>query len=243
MQIFRSSNPTLNENIFQKSLQIDQTEVMTERGTLNKFGFMFLLVLASSVFTWNAFYQGKDVLPWVIGSAIIGFIIAIVISFVPRYAPYLSPAYGLVKGVFLGGISATFNYAFAEKAPGIVMQAVVLTFGVVIAMFFLYRFKIIKATQQFKMGVVMATAGIALFYLISIVLQLFGIPMLLIHQGTTLGIAFSFFVVAIAALNLILNFDMIDKGVEMGAPKYMEWYAAFGLLVTIIWLYLEILRL
>jgi uncharacterized YccA/Bax inhibitor family protein len=148
-----------------------------------------------------------------------------------------------VKGVFLGGISAVFNYAFAEKAPGIVMQAVVLTFGVVIAMFLLYRFKIIKATQQFKMGVVMATAGIAMFYLISIVLQLFGIPMVLIHQGTTLGIAFSFFVVAIAALNLILNFDMIEKGVEMGAPKYMEWYAAFGLLVTIIWLYLEMLRL
>jgi uncharacterized YccA/Bax inhibitor family protein len=243
MQIFKSSNPTLNENIFQKSLQIDQTEVMTESGTLNKFGFMFLLVLASSTFTWSAFYQGKNILPWAIGSAIIGFILAIVISFVPRYAPYLSPAYALVKGVFLGGISAVFNYAFAEKAPGIVMQAVVLTFGVVIAMFLLYRFKIIKATQQFKMGVVMATAGIALFYLISIVLQLFGIPMVLIHQGTTLGIAFSFFVVAIAALNLILNFDMIEKGVEMGAPKYMEWYAAFGLLVTIIWLYLEMLRL
>jgi uncharacterized YccA/Bax inhibitor family protein len=243
MAIFNSSNPTLNESIFQKSLPIDQTEVMTERGTLNKFGFLFVLVLASASFTWSAFYQGKNVLPWVIGAAIIGFILALVTSFVPKYAPYTSPPYALVQGVFLGGISSVFNYAFAEKAPGIVMQAVALTFGVVIAMFLLYRFRIIKVTEQFKMGVVMATLGIGLFYLIAIVLQMFGIPMVLIHEGTTLGIVFSLFVVAIAALNLILNFDMIEKGVAMGAPKYMEWYGAFGLLVTIIWLYLEMLRL
>src|SRR6476659_5727175 len=115
------------------------------------------------------------------------------------------------------------------------MQAVVLTFGVVIAMFCLYRFRVIKVTEQFKMGVVMATVGIVFFYLIAIVLRYFGIPMLLINEGSTIGIGFSLFVVAIAALNLILNFDMIEKGVAMGAPKYMEWYGAFGLLVTIIW--------
>jgi len=243
MALFNSSNPTLNESIFQKSLQVDQTDVMTERGTLNKFGYLFLLVLASSSFTWSAFYQGKNVIPWVIGAAIIGFCIAIVTAFVPRYAQYLSPIYALVQGVFLGGISAKYNYAFAEKAPGIVMQAVVLTFGVVIAMFCLYRFRVIKVTEQFKMGVVMATVGIVFFYLIAIVLRYFGIPMLLINEGSTIGIGFSLFVVAIAALNLILNFDMIEKGVAMGAPKYMEWYGAFGLLVTIIWLYLEMLRL
>ena len=243
MAIFNSSNPTLNESIFQKSLQVDQTEVMTERGTLNKFGFLFLLVLASSSFTWSAFYQGKYVIPWAVAAAIIGFILAIITSFVPKYAPYLSPAYALAQGVFLGAISAEFNYSFAQKAPGIVMQAVVLTFGVVIAMFCLYRFRIIKVTEQFKMGVVMATAGIALFYVIAIVMRFFGIPMLLINEGSTIGIVFSLFVVAIAALNLILNFDMIEKGVAMGAPKYMEWYGAFGLLVTIIWLYLEMLRL
>jgi uncharacterized YccA/Bax inhibitor family protein len=243
MAIFKSSNPTLNESIFQKSLQVDQTEVMTERGTLNKFGFLFILVLAASSFTWSAFYQGKDVTPWVIGAAIVGFILAIITSFTPKYAPYLSPAYALVQGVFLGGISALFNYAFKDKAPDIVMQAVVLTFGVAIAMFFLYRFRIIKVTEQFRMGVVMATAGIALFYLIAIVLRFFGIHMALINEGGTIGIVFSLFVVAIAALNLILNFDMIEKGVAMGAPKYMEWYGAFGLLVTIIWLYLEMLRL
>jgi uncharacterized YccA/Bax inhibitor family protein len=224
-------------------LQVDQTEVMTERGTLNKFGFLFLLVLASSTFTWGAFYQGKNVLPWMIGAAIGGFILAIITSFTPKWSSYLSPAYALLQGVFLGGISALFNYSFAEKAPGIVMQAVVLTFGVVIAMYLLYRFRIIQATQKFKMIVVTATAGIAIFYVISIILQFFGIPMVLLHEGTTLGIGVSLFIVAIAALNLILNFDMIEKGVEMGAPKYMEWYGAFGLLVTIIWLYLEILRL
>jgi len=243
MAIFKSSNPTLNESIFQKSLQIDQSEVMTERGTLNKFGFLFVLVLAAATFTWGAFYQGKNVLPWIIGSVIVGFILALVTSFVPRYAAYLSPAYALVQGVFLGGISAYYNFAFAEKAPGIIMQAVLLTFGVVISMFLLYRFQIIKATEQFKTGVIMATGGIALFYLLAIVLRLFGIPIVMLHEGSTIGIVFSFFVVAIAALNLILNFDMIEKGVQIGAPKYMEWYGAFGLLVTIIWLYLEILRL
>lgn len=243
MAIFKSSNPTLSESVFQKSLQIDQSEVMTERGTLNKFGFLFVLVLASATFTWGAFYQGKNVLPWIIGAVIVGFILALVTSFVPKYAAYLSPAYALVQGVFLGGISSYYDFAFAEKAPGIIMQAVLLTFGVVIAMFLLYRFQIIKATEQFKTGVIMATGGIALFYLLAIVLRLFGIPIVMLHEGTTIGIVFSFFVVAIAALNLILNFDMIERGVQMGAPKYMEWYSAFGLLVTIIWLYLEILRL
>ena len=243
MELFKSGNPALNEKFFQKSLQVDQSEVMTERGTLNKFGLLFLLVLASSSFTWSAFYQGKNVLPWIIGSAIVGLILALVISFRPRLSAYLVPVYGLVEGVFVGGISAYYNFAFAETAPGIVMQAVGLTFGVVIAMYLLYRFRIIKATQKFKAIVFTATAGIALFYLLGIVLRFFGIQMVMIHESTMLGIGFSLFVVAIAALNLIIDFDMIENGVAMGAPKYMEWFGAFGLLVTIVWLYIEILRL
>ena len=243
MELFKSGNPALNQKFFEKSLQVDQTEVMTERGTLNKFGFIFLLVLASASFTWSAFYQGKNVLPWILISAIGGLILAFVISFRPKWSSYLVPAYGLLEGVFVGGISAYYNYAFAEKAPGIVMQAVGLTFGVVIAMYLLYRFRIIRATEKFKAVIFTATAGIALFYGLAIILRLFGIQMPLIHESTTLGIGFSLIVVAIAALNLILDFDMIENGVAMGAPKYMEWFGAFGLLVTIVWLYIEILRL
>jgi uncharacterized YccA/Bax inhibitor family protein len=243
MELFKSGNPTLKEKYFQNSLVIDQSDVMTERGTMNKFAILFLLVMATSIFTWNSFYQGKNILPWIIGSAIVGLILALIISFTPRWAAYLVPIYGLVEGVFVGGISAYYNYAFAEQAPGIVMQAVGLTFGVVIAMYLLYRFRIIKATQKFKSIVFTATAGIAVFYLLSWILRMFGISMPFIHESTTIGIGISLFIVAIAALNLILDFDMIENGVAMGAPKYMEWYGAFGLLVTIVWLYLEILRL
>jgi uncharacterized YccA/Bax inhibitor family protein len=182
-------------------------------------------------------------LPWIIASAIGGFILAIVICFTPRWASYLVPVYGLIEGVFVGGISAYYNHAFAEQAPGIVMQAVGLTFGVVIAMYLLYRFRIIKATQRFKSIVFTATAGIAVFYLLGWVLRIFGLQMPFIHESTTIGIGISLVIVAVAALNLILDFDMIENGVAMGAPKYMEWYGAFGLLVTIVWLYLEILRL
>jgi uncharacterized YccA/Bax inhibitor family protein len=243
MELFKSGNPALNQKFFQKSLQVDQSEVMTERGTLNKFGLLFLLVLASSSFTWSAFYKGTNVLPWIIISAIVGLILALVISFRPIWSAYLVPAYGLVEGVFVGGISAYYNFAFAEKAPGLVMQAVGLTFGVVIAMYLLYRFRIIKATEKFKAIIFTATAGIALFYVLALLLSLFGIQIPLIHESTMMGIGFSLVVVAVAALNLIIDFDMIENGVAMGAPKYMEWFGAFGLLVTIVWLYIEILRL
>ena len=243
MSLFKSGNPTLNEKMFEKTLQVDQSDVMTERGTLNKFGFLLIMVIASASFTWSAFSKGKDVTSWMIGAAIVGLILAIVICFKPRLSGYLAPAYGLVQGVFVGGISAIYNYAFAEQAPGIVMQAVGLTFGVVIAMFLLYRFGIIKATQKFKTIIFTATAGIAVFYLLAFILRFFGVQMPLIHESSGIGIAFSLFVVAIAALNLILDFDMIENGVRMGAPKFMEWFGAFGLLVTIVWLYIEILRL
>jgi uncharacterized YccA/Bax inhibitor family protein len=243
MALFKSGNPTLSQKFFQKSLQADSAEVMTERGTLNKFGFLFLMVMAGAAFTWNAFYQGKDVFPWMIAGAIGGLIIALIISFKPKWSPYLAPAYGILEGVFVGGISAYFNFAFAETAPGIVMQAVGLTFGVVIAMFLLYNFGVIKATQRFKSIVITATLGIALFYALALILRLFGIQMPLIHDSGMWGIGFSLLVVGIAAMNLILDFDMIEEGAAMGAPKYMEWYGAFGLMVTIVWLYIEILRL
>lgn len=246
MAIFKSGNPALSEKTFQQSIVVNQSEVMTERGTLNKFFLLFLLVMATASFTWSAYYQGRDVMPWILVGAIGGLITAVVLTFKPVWANFLAPVYALFEGAFIGGISAYYNFAFKDAATsggGIVMQAVGLTFGVVIAMYLLYRFRIIKATEKFKAVIVTATAGIAIFYLLALVLRLFHIDMPLIHSSGTMGIVFSLVVVAIAALNLILDFDRIETGVSMGAPKYMEWYGAFGLLVTIVWLYLEILRL
>ncbi|HEX4850391.1 MAG TPA: Bax inhibitor-1/YccA family protein, partial [Puia sp.] len=150
MAIFKSGNPTLSEKAFQNTVVVSDSGVMTERGTLNKFFFLFLMMMVSSAFTWKAFYDGKDVFPWMIGAAIGGLIVALVISFKREWSPYLTPAYGLLEGVFVGGISAVYNNAFEKTAPGIIMQAVLLTFGAVIAMFLLYRFQIIKATEKFK---------------------------------------------------------------------------------------------
>lgn len=178
-----------------------------------------------------------------IGGAIGGLVIVLILIFKKEWSPYLAPAYAILEGLFVGAISAYYNYAFAESYPGIVMQAVLLTFGTAIAMFLLYKFRIIQATQKFKAIIFTATAGIALFYAVAMILRIFNIDIPFLHEGSTLGIVFSLVVVGIAALNLILDFDMIEQGSAMGAPKYMEWYGAFGLLVTIVWLYLEILRL
>jgi uncharacterized YccA/Bax inhibitor family protein len=243
MALFKSGNPALNEKVFQNTLSVSGTEVMTERGTLNKFFFLFLMVMASASFTWKAFYEGKNVMPWMIGAAIGGLILAFVMVFRRQWSAYLAPAYGLLEGVFIGGVSAIYNNVFEKTAPGIVTQAVLLTFGTVIAMYLLYRFRIIKVTDKFRSVIFIATAGIAVFYLLAMVLRIFNIDVALIHEGSTIGIVFSLVVVTVAALNLLLDFDMIEQGSKMGAPKYMEWYGAFALLVTIVWLYLEILRL
>lgn len=244
MALFKSGNPTLSEKTFEKTINTSgDSGVMTERGTLNKFGLLMILVLASASFTWKAAAESVNVMPWIIASGIGGVIIVLILAFRPVWAAFLAPIYALVEGVFVGGISAFYNDAFAQVAPGIVMQAVGITFGVVIAMFVLYRFEIIKATQKFKTIIFTATAGVAIFYLLAFVLRFFNIEMPLIHSSGTWGIVFSLVVVGIAALNLILDFDMIEQGSAMGAPKYMEWYGAFGLLVTIVWLYIEILRL
>ncbi len=241
MAIFKSGNPAMN--VFKNTVTLPGTGAMTETGTLNKFFLLFLLVMASASLTWKAFYDGVNVMPYMLGSAILGFITAIVVISKKEWAAYTAPIYALFEGVFLGAISATYNNAFAKTAPGIVTQAVLLTFGAVIAMYVLYRFRIIKVTEKLRSVIFIATAGIAIFYLLSIVLGLFNIHIGFITDGSMLGIGFSLFVVVIAALNLLLDFDMIEQGVAAGAPKYMEWYGAFGLLVTIVWLYLEILRL
>jgi uncharacterized YccA/Bax inhibitor family protein len=171
--------------------------------------------------------------------------LAIAISFKMTWARYLAPAYGICEGLFLGAISAMVSTMFKDKAPFIVMQAVLLTFGVAVAMWTLYRFRIIKVTQKLTMIIVGATGGIFVFYLLSWILSMFSvnIPLLSMTNGSMFSIIFSLIVVGIAALNLLLDFDLIDRGVQQGAPKYMEWYGAFSLTVTIVWLYIEILRL
>jgi uncharacterized YccA/Bax inhibitor family protein len=249
MSLFKSGNPTLTEKIFDRShsAEAEMNGTMTVRGAINKFGFLLLMVVAGAAFTWQQYYSGQPegMFTYMLVGAIGGLIAAIAISFKPNWAPYLAPLYGLLEGLFLGAISAVINDAMSEKYPNIVMQAVGLTFGVAIAMFLLYNFGVIKATEKFKSIVFSATLGIAVFYGITMLLRLFGVQMEFMNfgNGSLLGIGISLFVVAIAALNLIMDFDMIEQGAERGAPKFMEWYGAFGLLVTIVWLYIEILKL
>lgn len=245
MALFQSGNPTLSQKIFNKTALDVSGEVMTVRGSINKFGFLLFMVIGGAAYTWHLYYNlAQDTATMFMWIGIIGGLIsAIAISFKPTWAPYLAPAYGLLEGFFLGGISAMFNAMFAAKYPGLIMQAVGLTFGVAIAMFLLYNFKVLKATERFRSVIISATVGIGIFYLISIVLRMFSVDMPFMYDSSALGIGISLFIVAIAALNLILDFDMIERGAEAGAPKYMEWYGAFGLLVTIVWLYIEILKL
>lgn len=247
MALFESGNPTLSEKRFRDTVLDDvmiKENSMTAKGALGKFGFLFLMVLGTSFYAWKEVALGGNVMPLVWTGIIGGLILSFVIVFKKQWSPYLAPAYALLEGLAIGGISAMANFAFADKAPNIVITAVGLTFGVALAMYLLYSFRIIKATEKFKSVVITATVGIAIFYLIVLVMHAFGFNNIsFLHEGSTFGIIFSLFVVGIASLNLILDFDMIEKGSEMGAPKYMEWYAAFGLLVTMVWLYFEILRL
>ncbi len=247
MSLFKSGNPALGEKTFTpitfNNLTGVESQTMTVKGALNRFGLLMVLVLAAAVYSWTTFYNNGNAQMLMLVGGIGGFIIALVLAFKPHLSTYLAPAYALLEGLFLGAISAMYSFAFAKTMPNIITNAVGLTLGTAIAMFFLYKFQIIKATEKFKSIVITATAGIAIFYLITMVIRMFGVNIPFMHNSSLLGIGISLFVVAIAALNLILDFDMIEKGAQQGAPKYMEWYGGFALLVTIVWLYLEILRL
>lgn len=212
---------------------------MTLPGTAFKTGLLLLLLMISAAWSWHssAITGGIGILG--IGGVIAGFVVAIVIFFKPKWSPALAPVYAICEGLFLGGISEMYNKQFS----GIVLQAIMLTFGVMAVMLFLYQARILQATPKFAMGVIAATGGIFLVYLASMVMGFFGHPMSMINGHGMFGIGFSVFVVIIAALNLILDFGMIEHGVKAGAPRYMEWYASFALMVTLVWLYLEILRL
>jgi len=236
----RTSNPALNEKAFKG--QVAMGEAMTLQGTVNKTGLLLLCVVATAAWTWGLSHSNapEASIPWMIGGILGGFVVALVTIFKKNWSPFTAPIYALLEGLALGGISAIFELRY----PGIAIQAVGLTFGTLFVMLLAYKTGIIRATQGFKVGVIAATGGIAVFYLIGMALRVFfhyQVPV--IYSGGVWGILFSLFVVIVAALNLVLDFDLIESGVNGGAPKYMEWYGAFGLMVTLIWLYLEILRL
>ncbi len=245
MNFNKTSNPTLGEKIIKDYAFAATDGAMTVQGTINKIALLLALVIAGAVFTWTKTMSGVEtgsvvgVQSWMIGGSISAFILALIITFKKNLAPILSPVYAICEGLCLGALSAYFEVMF----PGLVMRAVLLTFSVLFGMLFMYKVQIIKVTQRFRAIVLAATVGIALAYLISFILNLFGVNMGFILGGGSFGLIISLVIVAVAALNLVLDFDFIEKGTEAGLPSFFEWYGAFGLMVTLIWLYIAILRL
>ena len=234
--MMRTANPALRAEVFTNAQRYGSSEVMTIQGTVNKTFIMICLVFFTASWAWSNPVQA---IPFMWPAVIGGFIFAMITIFKKQWASITAPIYAVLEGVFLGAVSLMFERSY----PGIVVQAVGLTFGTLFALLMAYKSGMIRATENFRLGVFAATGGIALYYLVSIVIGFFGVQVPMIHSSGPLGIGFSLFVVVIAALNLVLDFDFIEQGAEMGAPKYMEWYGAFGLIVTLVWLYIEILRL
>lgn len=240
--MLRTSNPAFGAKVFNSSLSRTEGATMTINGTIAKTAFLVLLTIAGATYTWGKFISSPELAQsWMIGGAIGGLIAALVIIFKRNLAPYVAPIYAVLEGLFLGAISAYFNAMFPND--GIVMRAIFLTFGVLFAMLMMYRSGIIKATEKFRSGVMVATGGVALVYFVTFIANLFGANLTFMYESSLLGIGISLVIVVIASLNLILDFDFIEKGSRAGLDKNMEWYGAFGLLVTLVWLYIEILRL
>ncbi len=239
-----SSNPTFGRDVFASTREFG-SETMTVSGTVNKCFFLLALVFASAVWSWQETskqilgLEGGSFPTLVMVGAIVGFVLGLVTVFFKKASPYTSPAYALAEGVVLGAISAVME----QRYGGIVFQAVLGTFGTFFFMLFLYRSKMVQATDSFKRGMGAALAGVCFIYLISFIMGLFGKHIPYIHESGPIGIAFSCIVVGLAAFSFILDFDNIESGERLRAPKYMEWYGAFGLLVTLVWLYIEVLRL
>jgi uncharacterized YccA/Bax inhibitor family protein len=248
MALMKTSNPALGSNTFgtlsgsQYGGLIDAADRMTLNGTVNKTGILLVCAIATAAWTWHLFLPAHDmstVAPLMMLGMFGGLIFAMITIFKKAWSPVTAPIYALLEGLVLGGLSALLELRF----PGIAMQAVGLTFGTLFVLLFLYRSGMIKVTQKFRLGIIAATGGIMVFYLLEMVLGFFGFQFTSINGSGLVGIGFSLIVVAIAALNLVLDFDFIEQGVQVGAPKYMEWYGAFGIMVTLVWLYIEILNL
>ncbi|MCE9599164.1 MAG: Bax inhibitor-1/YccA family protein [Spirochaetia bacterium] len=238
----RTGNPALNDRVFQNYAgQGVQNETMTLQGTINKTLILVGIALVTASYTWGQYLGGNTQMAMMVavGGAVGGLITGLICAFKPASSPITAPLYALFEGLFLGGFSGLMEMRF----PGIVIQAVALTFGTLVVLLIAYKTQLIKVTENLRLGITAATGAIALFYFVTFILSFFGIHVPYIHESGLIGIGFSLFVVAIAAMNLVLDFDFIENGSNTGAPKFMEWYAGFGLLVTLIWLYIEILRL
>ncbi len=237
-----SSNPVLKDKFFEQAAHqtLDggfiqtRADRMTMQGAINKSFILGLILLIGAAI---GFSMPNPVFIW--GGAILGFVAVIAMSFKPQWSPWLAPLYALLEGLFVGGVS----YIYAGLVDGIIFQAVTLTISILFLMLFVFKTGIIKVTEKFRAGVVMATGAVFLVYMLNIVLGLFGINMPFLHEGGLIGIGISLVIIGIASLNLLLDFDFFQKGEQYGAPSYMEWFGAMGLLVTLVWLYLEILRL
>ena len=250
MPLMKTSNPALSDKTFRglgggsygQGGLIDAANRMTLSGTVNKTGVLLLCALATAAWTWHVFMQSLDmagVAPFMLLGMFGGLILAMITIFKKEWSPVTSPLYALAEGLMLGGLSAFME----TRYPGIGIQAVSLTFGTLFVLLLAYQSRLIRVTQKFRLGVVAATGGICVFYFMQMLLGFIGIRFASINGAGFIGIGFSLIVVAVAALNLVLDFDFIEQGVQAGAPKYMEWYGAFGIMVTLVWLYIEILRL
>ncbi len=242
----KSSNPVFSDKVFKKDISLTNGKVMTVNGTIEKTGLLLLILMVAAAYTWKKFFNSGDIenaaaqmQPWIMGGAIGGFAVAMATIFLKKYAAFLTPIYAILEGLFLGALSALFESMY----PGIVMNAVMATFATFLVMLLSYRTGLIKVTDKLRSVVVIATGAIAVTYLLSWILGMFGIPMNFLHSNGAFGIGISVVVIIVAALNLLLDFDFIDRNAQMGVPKYMEWFSAFGLLVTLVWLYIEFLRL
>ena len=240
-QLMRTSNPALNDQAF-RGERAAFGDAMTVQGTVNKTGVLLICAVLTAAWTWNVFlhtHSPEAVGPLALIGVIGGLIFAIATVFKKTWAPVTAPIYALLEGLVLGSVSAILELRF----PGIAIEAVSLTFGTLVVLLLAYKSGLIRVTDKLRLGIVAATGGIALFYVVEMVLGFFGVHFMAVNGSGAIGIGFSVFVVIIAALNLVLDFDFIENAAHAGAPKYMEWYGAFGLMVTLIWLYFEILRL
>lgn len=239
MSLIKSSNPVLGDKVLDRDYVTINEGTMTVSGAINKTLIFLAILMGSAFFGYSLMLSGS----FPLGAMYAGIFIAVGLAFFayfkPEYIMYIGSAYCVVEGAVVGALSAFYSILF----PGIILQALVLTGAVMAGMLFLYKAKIIKVTEKFKSVIIMATAGIAIFYFIALIVGMFGISIPLLHSNGPMGIGFSVLVTVLAALNLLLDFDFIEKGASRGLPKHMEWYGAFGLIITLVWLYLEILRL
>jgi uncharacterized YccA/Bax inhibitor family protein len=236
----RSANPVLTNDVFRIEVAGQRADVMTLQGTVIKTGILLALVVGAAAVSWlRVVAEPGTAYGFLVGAGLGGLVAALATVFKPTWAPYSSPVYAVLEGLSLGALSKIVDMLY----PGIVPQAVCLTFGTLAALLVAYSARLIRATENFKLGIVAATGGICLVYLATFLLGLFHVRVPYIHESGLIGIGFSLFVVVIAALNLVLDFDFIERGAEQGAAKHLEWYGAFGLMVTLVWLYVEILHL